>query len=50
MKDQFIGIRIDKDLKEKLEAAAKEDNRSLGGYIKNQLIKSLSRMAEKPKG
>lgn len=39
MKDEFIAIRIDEDLKKKLQAMASKDDRSLSDFIRLQLKK-----------
>lgn len=43
---EVIYIRIDKELKQKLDLLALEDNRSLNNYIVNILIKHLEQKKE----
>lgn len=43
---EVIYIRIDKELKQKLDLLALEDNRSLNNYIVNVLIKHLEQKKE----
>lgn len=43
---EVIYIRIDKELKQKLDLLALEDNRSLNNYIVNILIKHLEEKKE----
>lgn len=39
MKDVTLQIRVEKELKDKLQKLADEDNRKLGDYIRLQLLK-----------
>ena len=43
---EVIYIRIDKELKQKLDLLALEDNRSLNNYIVNILMKHLEQKKE----
>ncbi len=42
-KDTTIVIRVDKDLKNKLQTLAEKDNRSLSDYIRLQLKKLVDK-------
>jgi antitoxin component of RelBE/YafQ-DinJ toxin-antitoxin module len=47
MKEEMLHIRIDKDLKEKLQKMADNDNRKLGDFIRVQLMKIIDTLTKK---
>lgn len=47
MKDEVINIRVDKSMKDKLQKLADQDNRTLGDYIRVQLMKLLEKLNSK---